>query len=119
MASLAALGRLIGTGWALMRADALLPSTPRQVLLHEVLDLPVPSYAHVPLALGPEGNRLAKRDGAVTLEDRLALGESPADVVALLARSLGMEGSSPAELLDQFDPSRLPKEPWVLPPDLL
>jgi glutamyl-tRNA synthetase len=102
-----------------VRADDLLPSTPRQVLLARLLDLPVPSYAHVPLALGPDGTRLAKRDGAVTLEDRLALGESPADVVRLLARSLGMDGSSPRELLPQFDPARLPRQPWVLGPDLL
>jgi glutamyl-tRNA synthetase len=102
-----------------VRADDLLPSTPRQVLLCRLLDLPVPSYAHVPLALGPDGSRLAKRDGAVTLADRLALGESPADVVRLLAASLGLDGSSPAELLPQFDPDRLPREPWLLPAELL
>jgi glutamyl-tRNA synthetase len=102
-----------------VRADDLLPSTPRQVHLARVLGLPVPAYAHVPLALGPDGRRLAKRDGAVTLEDRRALGESPADVVALLAASLGMVGRSPQELLPAFDPDRLPREPWVLPAQLL
>jgi glutamyl-tRNA synthetase len=102
-----------------VRADDLLPSTPRQVLLARVLGLPVPAYAHVPLVLGPDGNRLAKRDGAVTLEDRLALGQSPGDVVALLASSLGMEGRSPQELLPRFDPARLPRQPWVLGPEVL
>jgi glutamyl-tRNA synthetase len=96
-----------------VRADDLLPSTPRQVHLARVLRLPVPAYAHVPLALGPDGRRLAKRDGAVTLDDRRALGESPADVVALLASTLGMAGRTPHDLLDQFDPARLPREPWV------
>jgi glutamyl-tRNA synthetase len=102
-----------------VRADDLLPSTPRQVLLARLLDLPVSAYAHVPLALGPDGTRLAKRDGAVTLADRLALGESPADVVRLLASSLGLDGASPAALLPQFDPDRLPREPWALPAELL
>jgi glutamyl-tRNA synthetase len=96
-----------------VRADDLLPSTPRQVHLARVLGLAVPTYAHVPLALGPDGRRLAKRDGAVTLEDRRALGESPADVVELLAASLGMAGRSPHELLAGFDPERLPREPWI------
>jgi glutamyl-tRNA synthetase len=102
-----------------VRADDLLPSTPRQVLLARLLDLPVPTYAHVPLVLAPDGNRLAKRHGAVTLADRLALGEEPADVVRLLAASLGLIGSTPVELLDGFDPDRLPREPWVLGAELL
>ncbi|MCU1487696.1 MAG: earS, partial [Actinomycetia bacterium] len=96
-----------------VRAADLLPSTPRQVLLARLLDLPVPAYAHVPLVLGPGGERLAKRDGAVTLEDRVALGESSADVVRRLAASLGLDGDTPTALLPQFDPARLPREPWV------
>jgi glutamyl-tRNA synthetase len=102
-----------------VRADDLLPSTPRQVLLARLLDLPVPTYAHVPLVLAPDGNRLAKRHGAVTLADRLALGEEPADVVRLLAASLGLIGSTPVELLDGFAPDRLPREAWVLGAELL
>ena len=51
------------------RGDDLLPSTPSQIHLTELLDLPVPTYAHVPLVLGPDGARLAKRHGAVTLSD--------------------------------------------------
>jgi glutamyl-tRNA synthetase len=102
-----------------VRADDLLPSTPRQVLLARLLDLPVPTYAHVPLVLASDGDRLAKRHGAVTLADRLALGEAPSDVVRLLAASLGLTGSTPLELLDGFDPDRLPREPWVLGAELL
>ncbi|MCU1375637.1 MAG: tRNA glutamyl-Q(34) synthetase GluQRS [Actinomycetia bacterium] len=102
-----------------VRADDLLPSTPRQVLLARLLDLPVPAYAHVPLVLGPDGHRLAKRDGAVTLEDRIARGETPADVLRLLAASLGLAGDTPTELLAGFDPDRLPREPWALPAELL
>jgi len=97
-----------------VRGDDLLPSTPRQAYLATLLDLPVPQYAHVPLVLNTAGKRLAKRDGAVTLADQLALGNSPDRVAAALACSLGYPPVSPAELLDGFDPAHLPGEPWIL-----
>jgi glutamyl-tRNA synthetase len=103
-----------------VRADDLLPSTPRQVHLATVLGLRVPAFAHVPLVLAPDGSRLAKRHGAVTLADRAARGESPAAVRARLAASAGLaapgEPVSPAELVDRFDPGAIPREPWVLEP---
>ncbi|MFX0573149.1 tRNA glutamyl-Q(34) synthetase GluQRS [Nocardia nepalensis] len=97
-----------------VRGDDLLPSTPRQAYLTTLLDLPVPCYAHVPLVLNKEGKRLAKRDGAVTLADQLALGNTPDRVAAALACSLGYPPVPPAELLIGFDPANLPKEPWAL-----
>ncbi|MFG1797511.1 tRNA glutamyl-Q(34) synthetase GluQRS [Nocardia sp. NPDC049149] len=97
-----------------VRADDLLPSTPRQAYLATLLDLPVPRYAHVPLVLNAEGQRLAKRDGAVTMADQLALGSTPEQIVALLADSLGYTATTAAELLDSFDPAHLPHEPWIL-----
>ncbi|MGW5388036.1 tRNA glutamyl-Q(34) synthetase GluQRS [Nocardia sp. NPDC003963] len=102
-----------------VRGDDLLPSTPRQAYLATLLDLPVPEYAHVPLVLNTEGKRLAKRDGAVTLADRLAHGDTVEQVVGLLAGSLGRTGRGPGELLAGFDPDRLPREPWVLDPGSL
>jgi glutamyl-tRNA synthetase len=94
-----------------VRGADLLDSTPRQRWLAERLGLVAPtSYVHVPLMLGDDGARLAKRHGAVTLADRLALGESPADVRAALAASVGLcspdERLSPAELLERFEPRR-------------
>nr|WP_063047077.1 tRNA glutamyl-Q(34) synthetase GluQRS [Nocardia pseudovaccinii] len=97
-----------------VRGDDLLPSTPRQAYLATLLDLPVPHYAHVPLVLNAAGKRLAKRDGAVTLADQLALGNTPDRVAAALASSLGYPPISPAELLDEFDPAALTQEPWIL-----
>lgn len=103
-----------------VRGDDLLSSAPRQAYLASLLDLPVPHYVHVPLALNAEGKRLAKRDGAVTLTDQRALGRTPADVRAMLAVSLGMAGTddrpTTAELLATFDPTGLPTAPWVFPP---
>lgn len=101
-----------------VRGDDLIDSTPRQLLLQRLLDLPTPAYAHVPLVLGPDGRRLAKRHGAVSLADRTELGETPADVVAWMALSLGLAepGERPAasDLVGRFDPAALPREPTVL-----
>lgn len=100
-----------------VRGDDLLPSTPRQAYLATLLGLPIPRYAHVPLVLNESGQRLAKRDGSVTLADRLALGESVEDVVSALARSLGHSARTPTELLGRFDSSRLPRLPWTFLPN--
>jgi glutamyl-tRNA synthetase len=106
-----------------VRGDDLLASTPRQVLLHRLLELPLPQYAHVPLVLAPDGSRLAKRHGAVTLADLAQRGCSPADVCARLAASLGMDtggmGVLARDLIDLFDPHRVPPTPWQLTADEL
>lgn len=100
-----------------VRGDDLLSSAPRQAYLATLLGLPVPMYAHVPLALNADGRRLAKRDGAVTLADQQELGRGADRVRGLLAGSLGLAdpGESPtaAELLERFDPTTLPAHPWV------
>jgi glutamyl-tRNA synthetase len=106
-----------------VRGDDLLATTPRQIALHRLLDLPVPSYAHVPLVVGPDGVRLAKRHGAVTLADLAARGQSPADVCARLATSIGIatveHGVLAGDLLGVFDPAKLPRAPWLIPGDNL
>ena len=94
-----------------VRGDDLLPSTPRQAYLAALLGLPVPRYAHVPLVLNTAGQRLAKRDGSVTLADRTALGDTVEDVVSALSCSLGYSARTPAHLLRQFDPAVLPRRP--------
>jgi glutamyl-tRNA synthetase len=100
-----------------MRGDDLLSSTPRQVLLQRLLGLPTPEYLHVPLVLGGDGQRLAKRHGAVTLAERLGAGESPERVIGILAASLGWaapgEELSASDVLGRFDPERIPAAPWV------
>jgi glutamyl-tRNA synthetase len=100
-----------------VRGDDLLDSTPRQLLLYRLLGLPEPAHAHVPLVLGPDGARLAKRHGAVALADRAALGESPAAAVSWMAAGLGLaepgEAVTAARLVERFDPAALPREPTV------
>lgn len=101
-----------------VRGDDLLATTPRQIELHRLLGLPIPIYAHVPLVLGPDGSRLAKRHGAVTLDDLSARGCEPHEVCARLAASLGIDPGQPsvsaADLLDRFDPDAIPRSPWRL-----
>jgi glutamyl-tRNA synthetase len=86
-----------------VRGDDLLDSTPRQLFLARQLGLPEPSYAHVPLVLGPDGARLAKRHGAVTLR------EVPAGAAkAWMLESLNL----PADLAPgAFDPAAIPRQP--------
>ena len=91
---------------AVVRGDDLLDSTPRQVHLQRLLGLARPRYAHLPLVVGPDGQRLAKRDGAVTLAELAAEGVDAGAVAAGLARSLGVAVTgafSPDDLVARFD----------------
>lgn len=103
-----------------VRGDDLLDATPSQAHLSDLLGLPRPAWAHVPLVLGPDGRRLAKRHGAVTLADLIASGRTAGGVLGLLASSLGLarpgEQVAPASLAARFDPGSLPREPWVFDP---
>lgn len=89
-----------------VRGDDLVTSTPRHVYLQRLLGLPTPRYAHVPLVVGPGGDRLAKRDGAVTLPELAESGVGPDDVLSALAWSLGLAGKGEAvtasALVDRF-----------------
>jgi glutamyl-tRNA synthetase len=98
-----------------VRGDDLLPSTPRQAYLASLLELPALQYAHVPLVVNSDGARLAKRDGAVTLTDLARAGMSVDAVRAMLLESLGLPGDSMREALAEFDPGKLPRDPWVWP----
>ena len=93
-----------------VRGADLLDSTPRQIWLARALGLPEPSHAHVPLVLGPNGARLAKRHGSVTLRE-----VAPAAALRWMAASLGLRGETPAEMLAGLDPDALPREPSTYP----
>lgn len=100
-----------------VRGDDLLSSAPRQAYLAQLLSYEIPTYAHVPLALNEQGQRLAKRDGAVTLEEITEDGIDPADVRAFLLESLGLPGENLQAALTAFNPAALPREPWVVKPE--
>lgn len=95
-----------------LRGEDLWPSTPRQVWLQHALGYAAPSWAHVPLVLGPGGEKLSKRDGAPDLAALRERGGDPLRVVAELARSCGLVGDAvqrvrPSELVAAFDLERV------------
>ncbi len=104
-----------------VRGDDLIPSTPRQIHLAQLLGLPVPRFVHVPLVLAPSGDRLAKRHGAVTLADLARRGITASDVRQRLAVSLGLIDDDSRsrrltidDLVGRFRIGALPHEPWRL-----
>lgn len=101
-----------------VRGDDLLASTPRQLALYDALSLPRPAFAHVPLVLGPNGDRLAKRHGARAIADYRAAGLTAEALLGVLAHSLGIWPErapvSAAELVDAFDLGAIENTPVTL-----
>jgi len=100
-----------------LRADDLLPSTPRQLLLYQALGLPLPQFCHVPLVVGSDGLRLAKRHGDTSLRRFRQQGVSPSRLCGYLAFLCGLRprGSlcTPQELLADFELDQVPRGPVV------
>jgi glutamyl-tRNA synthetase len=106
-----------------VRGDDLIPSTPRQLLLYRALGLAAPQFAHVPLVVGEDGRRLAKRHGDTRLSALRAAGVAPEALVGLLAWSCGWQDEpkpvTPHELLPRFRLGAIPPRPFVLTAELL
>jgi glutamyl-tRNA synthetase len=106
-----------------IRGADLVPSTPRQILLHQALGFDPPAFGHVPLVVGAEGRRLAKRDGSIKLGTLRARGVDPKRLVGVLAFSLGMtdrpEPTRPRDWIGRLDPARVPVDPWPVDVDQL
>ncbi len=106
-----------------LRGWDLLDSTPRQILLYRALGYQPPRFAHVPLLFGPDGTRLSKRHGAVTLAGVRAAGTRPEILLGHLAHLSGLlpkpEAIQATDLIPHFDPALIPKEPVILPAALL
>jgi len=103
-----------------VRGDDLLDSTPRQLWLYERLGLtPVPRYTHLPLVLGPDGRRLAKRHGDTRLIGYRDAGVPAERIVGLIAGWSGLDRRSmnASEFAASFDLNRLPPTPAVFTED--
>jgi glutamyl-tRNA synthetase len=68
-----------------IRGDDHLSNTPKQIMLYEALGAPVPTFAHLPMILGPDGKRLSKRHGATAVGEYEGLGILPRSLVNFLA----------------------------------
>ena len=101
-----------------VRGSDLLSSTPRQLYLQELLGLPAPRYAHVPLLLAPDGRRLSKRDGDLDM-GALRARFSPEELTGKLARLAGLwDGPvSPRALVPCFSWEMVPRHDVVVRPE--
>ena len=104
-----------------VRGDDLLPSAFRQLELYELFDWQPPRFIHVPLVVGVDGRRLAKRHGDTRLATLRDSGVRVEQLIGKLAQSLQLSESaepiSAHELLADFDWSRVSREQFVFAPE--
>ncbi len=101
-----------------IRGDDHLSNTPRQILVYEALGRPVPTFAHLPMILGPDGKKLSKRHGATSVEeyrDEGILPDALVNFLALLGWSLDGETTviSREELCRAFSLDRINRKDAV------
>ena len=107
-----------------VRGDDLMTSTFRQIAIADTLSLAIPNYLHVPLVLGPDGRRLAKRHGDTRLSTLRDEGVHAATIIDWAARSSGLwSRSTPVRHVDEvtamFSTSRLHPQPVIADPERL
>ncbi len=110
----------------IIRADEWLPSTPKHVILYHAFGWEPPVFVHVPLVMGPDGKKLSKRHGAVSIDEFRRQGYLPEAVfnfLTLLGWAPGegdeQEIFSREELIERFDLSRVNLAPAVFSYDKL
>lgn len=100
-----------------VRGDDLLPSAFRQFELYDLFGWQPPRFIHVPLVIGEDGRRLAKRHGDTRLAAFRAAGVRSEQIIGLVAWSCGLQPEpkpiSPRELLVGFSWQPIRREPFV------
>ncbi len=97
-----------------IRGEDHISNTPRQILIQRALEMPTPSYAHLPLILSPDHTKLSKRKGARALTDYRSEGflpEAMLNYLAFLGWNPGDERDylSLEELIKEFSLERVHK----------
>ena len=105
-----------------VRGDDLLDSTARQVHLYRALNYaPLPTYFHLPLVVGPDGRRLAKRHGDSRIETYREQRVTPERVIGLIAAWSGVSQERKPlnieEFREGFDLRKLPRTPITMTPE--
>lgn len=106
-----------------LRGDDHINNTPRQIHIFKALGAPIPQYGHMPMLLGPDGKRLSKRHGAVSVLQYREEGILPKALINYLVR-LGwshqdQEIFSVKEMIDLFDIHKINVAPTALNPEKL
>ena len=106
-----------------IRGDDHVNNTPRQIHIFRALDARMPEFAHVPMILGADGERLSKRHGAVSVTQYRDEGFLPETMVNYLARlgwSHGDEEVFPVErFVEWFDLAHVSRSPAQFNPEKL
>ena len=106
-----------------IRGDDHINNTPRQINILKALNAPVPKYGHVPMILGPDGQKLSKRHGAASVMEYRDMGYLPEAVLNYLVRLGWSHGDqeifSLDEMIDLFDLSGCNKAPSAINPSKL
>ena len=110
-----------------VRGDDLLPATPAQILLAQSLKHSniqtfehsnIPSYCHIPLVVGRDGKRLAKRHGDTRVATYRDAGKRPEEILGFLAASCGWAAKGELvtlrDLVPRFDLGTIPHEPFMI-----
>jgi len=101
----------------IVRGEDLLASAARQGLLYRALELEAPRYCHLPLVLGPDGRRLAKRHGDTRLITYREAGVAPQRIIGLLAFWCGLaeqpEEMTATDFRDRFELATLSGDPVI------
>lgn len=103
---------------AVVRGADLLGSTARQIQILGALGASIPAYAHVPLLVSTTGDKLSKRDGALSVDALIEAGVTSEALIGWLAGVLGHEATSLGALVAAWDWERVPRGPIVVPDDL-
>jgi glutamyl-tRNA synthetase len=106
-----------------IRGDDHVNNTPRQINIYRALGAALPQFAHVPMILGPDGERLSKRHGAVSVMQYKEEGYLPEALNNYLARLGWSHGDdeifSREQFVDWFDLAHISRSPAQFDPDKL
>jgi glutamyl-tRNA synthetase len=101
-----------------LRGADLLDSTPRQLLLYRLLNRPAPCFAHVPLFMGEDGQRLSKRHGDISIAQLRAKGTRAETIIGYLAYKANLfdrwEQVKCTDLIRGFELGKLPRNNIVI-----
>ncbi|RMF86958.1 MAG: glutamate--tRNA ligase [Nitrospinota bacterium] len=106
-----------------IRGDDHINNTPRQILIYQALEYPLPQFAHVPIILGPDKSRLSKRHGATSILAYRDMGYLPEAMINYLVRLGWSHGDqeifSREELIKYFSLEQIHKSAAIFNPEKL